>query len=111
MAILTVAGITVPFASGSEIAGEEGGTPWRAWAGNLRNSGPRWIKRNWQFDLGEMTQTEYGTLRTAVLAGNVVCAGDALGASFTCRVRLEDVDFGANGFSFLRKGRLTLREV
>lgn len=92
MAMLTIAGQSVPIARGSaKDTVEQGGDSMRANAGSL-SSDVRWEKRNWAFGTDLMTPAEVTALRALVaLAAQVSCAGTLIGASpVICEVTIGD---------------------
>jgi hypothetical protein len=95
MAMLTIAGQSVPVARGAaKDSVEQGGDSMRANAGSL-SSDVRWEKRNWAFTSDLMTQAEVTALRALVaLAAQVSCAGTLIGASpVTCEVTITDAGY------------------
>lgn len=83
----------------------------RAFAGNLRST-VRSVRRSWHFTLAPMTDAALTTLRATCEAGAfVTCAGDALGGSYTCEVRITDAPYLEDGAGFLRAPTLALQEV
>lgn len=90
MSFLTVSAIEIPI----QATGADQDEPLRigeqvpAFSGRLRSS-VRAVKRRWSFTTGPMTAAEVTTLESAIaLDAEVTCAGDALGGSVTCQVRI-----------------------
>lgn len=113
MAFLTIAGTTIPVSTGGAVAKaiERVGSSTRAFAGNLRST-VRAEKRAWQFTTRWLTQGDAAIIEALYNNGEfVTCAGDALGATYTCEVTQQDGPLMATGTGFKRQLVLLLREV
>jgi hypothetical protein len=120
MALLTIAGITVPVAESGAIraAPEEGASSNRTFNGNLRST-KRWSKRVWRVTTILMLSADAEAVENAVALGaQVACTGTVLGAAnptVTCEVEIADGampnGLSTDGLGFFRVLNLTLREV
>lgn len=113
MAFLTIAGITVRVSVGAAVENDPVriGAESRAFAGNLRST-VQDEKRQWTFTTALYTQANLDTLRAAIAEdAQVACAGDALGAAFTCRVRMTQGPFIKVAGGFRRTATLQISEV
>lgn len=119
MAILIIAGITVPVAEdgATKKAPETIGTSNRTFAGNLRST-KRVEKKGWTVRTTVLLTSEAEAIEAAVALGaQVVCTGDILGAAsgLTCEVEIGDGPMpnglSSDGKGFFRVLNLTLREV
>lgn len=113
MPFLTIAGITVRVAVSGAVENDpfRVGAESRAFAGNLRSTVQE-EKSQWTFTTALYTQANLDTLRAAIAEdAQVTCAGDALGASFTCRVRMTQGPYIKVAGGFRRTATLQLCEV
>lgn len=91
MAFLTIAGITVEVQTSQAQALEPTrvGEQRRAFSGALRST-VRAEKRGWRFSTPPLTAADAATLQAAIATDAVVsCAGDALGGTVSCMVRVS----------------------
>jgi hypothetical protein len=115
MAMLVIAGQTIPPAQGWKLRKELGEDSMRANAGSL-SSDVRWEKRAWSGPTELLTAAEVTTLRAnTALAAQVACSGNLLGATVTCEVSITDAGYvtvqTAGVAEVLRALALTLVEV
>jgi hypothetical protein len=94
MAFLIIAGTTYEVLTdgASRDQGQRVGETERAQDGTLRST-VRATKRLWRMRLGPTTESEFETLESAVTAGFVTVAGDAIGTSLTADVEILSADY------------------
>jgi hypothetical protein len=93
MALLTVAGTTIPVAPGGsprrsreDLADRE-----RAFDGTYRVSETGTAKRNWQFQTPPLLRATADTYEAILVAiGPQTCAGDLIGSSISCCTEVVD---------------------
>jgi hypothetical protein len=122
MAILIIAGITVPVAEDGLVrnVSEFVGSSNRVFNGNLRST-KRTKKRNWTIKTQVLLTAEAENIENAVELGQqVTCTGDVLGsagagAGVVCEVEVGDSPaqngLSSDGVGFFRILNLHLREV
>ena len=114
MAIITIAGITVPVARGGFVkrAPERIGTASRAYAGNLRST-YRSEKANYQITSTPLAEATCVSVEAAVTLGaQVTVGGTVLGSSITAVVEVQDNAYvPTHGGAWLRVLTLLIRQV
>jgi hypothetical protein len=114
MAFLTITGfgdVEVYTSNATQEESEEGGEDTRSFSGKLRTA-IGWTKRRWSFETGWLSTANEAALRAVTANGaHVVCSGDALGGSVTCRIKIRNAPYEPDGLTFRRILALTLIEV
>ena len=113
MAFLTIAGADYDvLTSGATETYDRHGESFRAFSGRHRTVRVGPDKRNWNFELGPLTQAMLDTLKVAIGLGPVSVTGNALNSeSVTCDVEIDrltyvDGGFGGNDFYYRASVRI-----